>query len=135
MNDSYYSKNRETILKKQAEYRAANRDKIREYKRKQYAKRSQKVGNTSIKVAERQRQMLIEDGIGLQPDDPRWKNAEVHIVHHRPKQDYTTQPPFDAGKALEVMRRDKQRLAEILNQRKAEEEAKKKDAFTSKDTI
>lgn len=84
MNDSYYLQNRETILKKQAEYRAANaanKDKIREYNRKRYARNA---GNSSAKVSERQKQILIEDGIGLQPDDPRWKNAEVHIVHTPP---------------------------------------------------
>lgn len=64
MNDSYYLQNCETILKKQAEYRAANKDKIREYNRKRYARNA---ANSSAKVSERQKQILIEDGIGLQP--------------------------------------------------------------------
>ena len=55
MNDSYYLQNRETILKKQAEYRAANKDKIREYNRKRYVR---KAGNSSAKVSERQKQIL-----------------------------------------------------------------------------
>lgn len=57
MNDSYYLQNRESILKKQAEYRAANREKMREYNKKRYAR---KAGNSSAKVSERQKQMLIE---------------------------------------------------------------------------
>lgn len=57
MNVSYYLQNRETILKKQAEYRAANKDKIREYNRKRYARNA---ANSSAKVSERQKQILIE---------------------------------------------------------------------------
>ena len=34
----------------------------------------------------------------LDPNDPRWANAEVHIVHHRPKKGNETQKEMTAGR-------------------------------------
>lgn len=120
-----------------AEYRNAHRD---ELNRKAREKRAKKKAATSATITQenpkstRSRQDLDEsikkiaaaEGEALDPDDPRWKNSTIHIVHHRTKPDYRTQSTSNMKKILEKMRRDKQKAAEII--RRAAEIIQKKDA-------